>query len=44
MAAGTGGPPGTYEGHTGNRPMRIFWRLDQPLPADVFHAARVAAA
>jgi hypothetical protein len=33
-----------YVEHTGERPRRIVWRLDRPLPADVFHAARVAAA
>ncbi|HEX6967438.1 MAG TPA: DUF3427 domain-containing protein [Micromonosporaceae bacterium] len=33
----------TYQRHTGDRPMRILWRLHHPLPADVFHAARVAA-
>lgn len=36
--------PMTYVAHTGDRPMRIQWRLDHPLPADVFHAARVVAA
>jgi superfamily II DNA or RNA helicase/HKD family nuclease len=36
--------PMTYEQHSGDRPMRIVWRLDHPLPADVFHAARVIAA
>jgi hypothetical protein len=35
--------PMTYVQHTGDRPMRILWRLAQSLPADVFHAARVAA-
>jgi hypothetical protein len=35
--------PATYVHHTGDRPMRIIWRLEYPLPADVFHAARVAA-
>jgi superfamily II DNA or RNA helicase len=35
--------PMTYVQHTGDRPMRILWRLDNPLPADIFHAARVAA-
>ncbi|CAN5856427.1 hypothetical protein BH23ACT12_BH23ACT12_04800 [soil metagenome] len=29
--------------HTGDRPMRIIWRLDHELPADLFLAARVAA-
>ncbi|GAA2493565.1 DUF3427 domain-containing protein [Winogradskya humida] len=33
-----------YERHSGDRPMRIEWRLDHPLPADVFHAARLMAA
>jgi superfamily II DNA or RNA helicase/HKD family nuclease len=36
--------PMTYVSHTGDRPMRIQWRLHYPLPADVFHAARVIAA
>ncbi|HEY0534716.1 MAG TPA: DUF3427 domain-containing protein [Actinoplanes sp.] len=36
--------PMTYVEHTGDRPMRIIWELSWPLPADVFHAARVAAA
>ena len=36
--------PMTYVQHTGDRPMRILWRLVRPLPADVLHAARVAAA
>jgi len=44
-----GAPPYLYAGpmryvqHNGDRPMRIIWRLEHPLPADVFHAARVAA-
>ncbi|HEX6869560.1 MAG TPA: DUF3427 domain-containing protein [Micromonosporaceae bacterium] len=33
----------TYVRHTGERPMRIQWRLHQPLPADVYRTARVAA-
>ncbi|MBB4957861.1 DUF3427 domain-containing protein [Micromonospora polyrhachis] len=36
--------PMTYERHTRDRPMRIIWRLDRPLPADVLHAARAIAA
>ncbi|GAB3138960.1 DEAD/DEAH box helicase [Micromonospora sonneratiae] len=36
--------PMTYERHTGDRPMRIIWRLDRPLPADVLQVARVIAA
>jgi len=35
--------PATYVSHTGDRPMRIIWKLDFELPADVFHSARVAA-
>ncbi len=31
-----------YVSHTGDRPMRIIWKLDHELPADVFHSARVA--
>jgi hypothetical protein len=44
-----GVPPYLYAGtmaylrHTGDRPMQIVWRLDRPLPADIFHSARVAA-
>ncbi|MFI7543170.1 DUF3427 domain-containing protein [Actinoplanes sp. NPDC049599] len=36
--------PMTYVSHTGDRPMRIQWQLHHPLPADIFHAARVIAA
>jgi superfamily II DNA or RNA helicase/HKD family nuclease len=35
--------PMTYVRHTNDRPMRIVWQLATPLPADIFHAARVAA-
>ncbi len=35
--------PMTYVDHTSDRPMRITWRLDHELPADVFHGARVAS-
>lgn len=44
-----GTPPYLYAGrarylsHTGDRPMRIMWKLGQELPADAFLAARVAA-
>jgi superfamily II DNA or RNA helicase len=34
--------PMSYMSHTGERPMRILWQLDHALPADVFHAAKVA--
>jgi superfamily II DNA or RNA helicase len=35
--------PASYVSHTGDRPMRIIWSLEYELPADVFHAAKVAA-
>jgi hypothetical protein len=35
--------PATYVQHTGERPIAITWRLEHPLPADVFAAATVAA-
>lgn len=35
--------PATYVSHNGDRPMRIIWHLHHDLPADRFHAARVAA-
>ena len=35
--------PGTYVSHTGDRPMRILWRLQYEMPGEVFHAAKVAA-
>src|SRR4051794_20696083 len=43
-----GTPPYLYAGpmlyisHSGERPMRILWQLEHALPADVFHAAKVA--
>ena len=36
--------PATYVSHTGERPMRIIWKLEHELPADIFHDARVATA
>jgi superfamily II DNA or RNA helicase/HKD family nuclease len=36
--------PATYVSHSSERPMRIIWKLDHELPADVFHSARVAVA
>ncbi|MFI7647025.1 DUF3427 domain-containing protein [Micromonospora sp. NPDC049460] len=36
--------PMTYQEHTGDRPMRIIWRLHHPLPADMYAAARAIAA
>ncbi|MEG3632176.1 DUF3427 domain-containing protein [Micromonospora palythoicola] len=36
--------PMTYQEHTGDRPMRIMWRLRHPLPADMYAAARAIAA
>jgi hypothetical protein len=44
-----GAPPYLYAGtmtylqHTGDRPMRIQWRLSNALPADIYQLARVAA-
>lgn len=35
--------PASYVSHTGDRPLRIVWKLGYDLPADVFHAAKVAA-
>ena len=34
--------PGRYVSHVGERPMAITWRLDTPLPGDLF--AQFAAA
>ncbi|MGK5112018.1 DUF3427 domain-containing protein [Geodermatophilus sp. CPCC 205506] len=34
--------PMSYLSHAGERPMRILWQLEHALPADVFHAAKVA--
>ncbi|MGK5554035.1 DUF3427 domain-containing protein, partial [Actinomadura kijaniata] len=34
--------PMTYVSHEGERPMRILWELTHPLPADVFHYAKVS--
>jgi len=49
-ADGLLGPPaylhaGTmrYVSHESERPLRVIWRLDHDLPADLFHAAKVAA-
>ncbi|MER6811093.1 DUF3427 domain-containing protein [Spirillospora sp. NPDC000708] len=35
--------PMHYVRHEGERPMRIQWELEYPLPADVFHYAKVTA-
>lgn len=46
---GLGAPPYTYAGpmryvsHDGERPIRLVWRLDHPLPPEVFHYAKVTA-
>ena len=34
--------PMSYLSHAGERPMRILWELQHALPADIFHAAKVA--
>ncbi|MEV4756451.1 DUF3427 domain-containing protein [Micromonospora sp. NPDC049559] len=36
--------PMIYQQHTGDRPMRIVWRLRHPLPADTYAAARAISA
>ena len=44
-----GAPPYIYAGpcayvrHSGDRPMKVIWKLEHTLPAETFHAARVAA-
>ncbi len=35
--------PATYTSHTGDRPIAITWRLDHPMPTDLFQAASVVA-
>jgi superfamily II DNA or RNA helicase/HKD family nuclease len=35
--------PATYVQHQGSRPMAITWRLHNPMPAELFENARVAA-
>ncbi|MGW0195241.1 DUF3427 domain-containing protein [Nonomuraea sp. NPDC003201] len=46
---GLGTPPYTYAGpvqyvsHEGERPVRFVWRLDHPLPPEVFHYAKATA-
>ncbi|MBN6056084.1 DUF3427 domain-containing protein [Nonomuraea sp. RK-328] len=46
---GLGAPPYTYAGpmryvsHEGERPVRFVWRLDHPLPPEVFHYAKATA-
>jgi len=45
---GTGAPylllgTATYVSHRGERPMAITWKLDRPMPADVFNEASVVA-
>lgn len=36
--------PATYEGHEGERPMAVTWRLQTPLPGDLFAAFAAAVA
>ena len=33
--------PMTYVEHSGSRPVRFRWRLAHPLPADLYHAAKI---
>jgi superfamily II DNA or RNA helicase/HKD family nuclease len=35
--------PATYVNHTGDRPIAITWRLQDPMPTDLFQAASVVA-
>lgn len=35
--------PATYVSHEGERPIAITWKLEVPMPADVFAAATLAA-
>ena len=35
--------PAAYVSHSGDRPLKVIWKLEHELPADVFHSARVAA-
>jgi superfamily II DNA or RNA helicase/HKD family nuclease len=35
--------PMSYVSHSGDRPMRVLWKLQHELPADMFRSARVAA-
>ena len=35
--------PVRYAGHTGARPMQIEWELDEPMPADLYQEAKLAA-
>jgi superfamily II DNA or RNA helicase/HKD family nuclease len=35
--------PASYSTHTGDRPIAITWRLDHPMPTDLFQAASVVA-
>jgi hypothetical protein len=35
--------PANYTSHTGDRPIAITWRLDHPMPTDIFQAASVVA-
>jgi Domain of unknown function (DUF3427) len=34
--------PASYVRHSRDRPIQIVWKLDVDLPADIFHAARIA--
>jgi len=33
----------TYQSHTGERPMAVVWKLNRPMPLDVFSLGRMAA-
>jgi hypothetical protein len=36
--------PADYVSHEGERPIAITWRLQNPIPADLFEQFKVAAA
>jgi hypothetical protein len=36
--------PGTYVSHDGERPMAVTWRLERPLPGDLFNSFAAAVA
>ncbi len=35
--------PARYVNHEGERPMRITWALDHPMPGDWFQQVKIAA-
>jgi hypothetical protein len=35
--------PAAYVSHSGDRPLKVIWKLEHKLPSDIFHSARVAS-